>query len=179
MLCGIRRNCPVHVLIRFFLRKIINTLLFTKVVSTNTNHLIQTGMDSSIFIYSAQNLEIERFHLCSWEFQNESCLLEIGCEISAENLTNNDGIIDVDIYIPWLSSRNTLVDLFPKLKEIYNSKFIFNDSIIHTHTFDGGRGVLGILHEFQNRPALCILPITIEPEYERHKIRIKLDLSSY
>jgi len=124
-------------------------------------------------------LEIERFHLCSWEFKNGTALIEIGCEISSETLPKAGNSIEAEIHIPWLKSQNETTDLFSRLKEPANSKFIFNDSVVNTHSFDGGRGVLGVLHEFQSREPLCILPVTPEPNYDKSNIKIKLDLSAY
>jgi len=136
-------------------------------------------MDNSYFIYSDQNLEIERFHLCSWEFNNGSALMEVGCEISAETLSKEIPFIEAEIHIPWLKNQNEISDLFPRLKDTANSKFIFNDSVVNTHSFDGGRGLLGILHEFRDREPLCILPVAPVPNYGKRNIKVKLDLSAY
>jgi len=138
-------------------------------------------MDNSYFIFtdSSLNLEIERFHICTWEFKNGSALMEIGCEISSENLSNDLEYIETEIFIPWLNHQNDCNDLFPQLKDPINAKFIFNDSVINTHSFDGGRGLLGVLHEFQVREPLCFLPVAIEPDYDSKKIKAKLDLTTY
>lgn len=136
-------------------------------------------MENSFFIYSNQNLDIERFHLCTWEFKNGSALMEIGCEISSENLPKNVEALELDIYIPWLNQQNSISDLFSNLKDAVNSKFIFNDSVINSYSLDDGRGILGIRHDFQGRDPLCILPVSIAPSYERNKAHIVLDLSSY
>ena len=136
-------------------------------------------MDNCYFIYSNKNLEIERFHLCTWEFNNGSALLEIGCEISSENLSRSLNSIVTNIYIPWLTDQNKATDLFSKFKESANAKFIFNDSVSNTQTFDGGRGVIGVLHEFQGREPLCILPADIQINGNEKNIKISLDLSAY
>jgi len=49
-------------------------------------------MDNSYFVYSAvgENLTIERFHVCTWEFSDNSTLVEFGCEITSESLTNKN-----------------------------------------------------------------------------------------
>jgi hypothetical protein len=136
-------------------------------------------MDNSYFIYSKDNLEIERFHLCSWEFKNGTALMEVGCEISAETLPKGLTVIEAEIHIPWLKSQNETTDLFSRLKDTANSKFIFNDSVVNTHSFDGGRGLLGILHEFRDREPLCILPVALTPKFDKRNINVKLDLSTY
>lgn len=136
-------------------------------------------MDNSFFVYSNQLLEIERFHICSWEFTNGSALLEIGCEISSENLSIGVNLLELNIYIPWLTSQNVVTDLYPRLKEAVNTKFIFNDSVTNTQTFDGGAGILGVLHAFQGREPLSILPITLNPNHANRVIPVQLSLTSY
>jgi hypothetical protein len=136
-------------------------------------------MDNSFFVYSNQLLAIERFHICSWEFVNGSALLEIGCEISSENLPPGVNNLDLSIYIPWLNTLNLITDLYPRLKDAINSKFIFNDAVANTHTFDGGTGTLGVMHEFQGRAPLSILPVSLTANYQNHIIQVQLDLSAY
>jgi hypothetical protein len=105
--------------------------------------------------------------------------MEVGCEISAETLPNGVSSIEAEIHIPWLKSQSETTDLFPRLKDTANSKFIFNDSVVNTHSFDGGRGVLGILHQFRDREPLCILPVLLEPNHDKKNIKASLDLSAY
>ena len=136
-------------------------------------------MDNSFFVYSTKLLEIERFHICSWEFNNGTALLEIGCEISSENLPKGLNELELSIYIPWLNTNNKVEDLYPRLKEAKNSKFIFNDSVANTHTFDGGAGALGVMHGFQEREPLSILPVTLTQNNLNHIIQVELNLSAY
>lgn len=136
-------------------------------------------MNNSFFIYSNLSLEIERFHICSWEFSNSSALLEIGCEISSQNLPKDLNNLELAIYIPWLNSQNIIKDLYPRLKEAINTKFIFNDSVANTHSFDGGAGALGVMHEFQGREPLSIVPVTLTTNFTNHIIRVELNLSAY
>jgi hypothetical protein len=136
-------------------------------------------MDNTYFIFSNQIVEIERFHLCTWEFKNSSALVEIGCEISSDSIPANSSSCNVEFYIPWLRQQNSTADLFTRLKDSANSKFIFNDSVVNTTSFDGGRGVLGVIHEFQDRPPLCILPVALDFDYGKKKIEVIVDLSAY
>lgn len=87
--------------------------------------------------------------------------------------------LDLSIYIPWLDDQNLITDLYPRLKEAINAKFIFNDSVANTHMFDGGAGALGVMHEFQGREPLSIVPATLTPNYTNHIIRVDLNLSAY
>ena len=136
-------------------------------------------MDNTYFIFSEQNIEIAKFHLCTWEFQNATGLIEIGCEISSENFPETNDALNIDIYIPWLKSQNSTKDLYTRLKDTINAKFIFNDSVSQTNPLDDGRGLLGVIHEFQDREPLCILPISLTHNYQTKKISVKIDLTAY
>lgn len=136
-------------------------------------------MDNAYFAYSDQEVEIERFHLCTWEFKNESALVEIGCEIKAGCISGNKGKLSIDLYIPWLVENSNTIDLYDRLKDAANSKFIFNDSVVNTASLDGGRGLMGVIHNFQLRDPLCILPVQIVKCPEKSKIVLVIDLVAY
>ncbi|MGC4235859.1 MAG: hypothetical protein QM594_23005 [Niabella sp.] len=119
-------------------------------------------MDNSFFVFSdtqANPIVIERAHLCLWEFKNNSTLVEFGFEISKDSLPQNQ--LTINVFIPWLSKSTGETDLYDKLSNSENSRFIFNDSIKQTQSLDGGRNILGVIHHFANRDDLCILPISI------------------
>jgi hypothetical protein len=136
-------------------------------------------MDNAYFIYSDENLSIERFHLCTWEFKNSSALIEIGCEISASSLKANNGQLTICLHVPWLKASNSAIDLYSRLSEPANSKFIFNDSVNNTIRLDDGRNLMGVVHEFQLRAPLCILPVHLSSDVEKRKVEVQIDLSSY
>jgi len=117
-------------------------------------------MDNSFFIYTDNNvpIQIERFHLCSWEFDNNSSLVEFGFEISQESIVDN--CLNIYLLIPWVDSSCEIKDLYDRLSIAENSRFIFNDSIITTDSLDGGRNKTGVIHKFSGRNELCILPTT-------------------
>ncbi len=136
-------------------------------------------MENTYFIFSDQIIEIERLHLCTWEFKNGSALIELGCEISSERMPKNSTSIKIEFYIPWLRPQNLATDLYPRLNVAANAKFIFNDSVVNSFSFDGGRGVLGVIHQFQGRPPLCILPVELTFDYDKKIIEATIDLSAY
>ncbi|MDP4277879.1 MAG: hypothetical protein Q8914_09635 [Bacteroidota bacterium] len=135
-------------------------------------------MENSYFVYTTNGdtFEIERFHTCIWEFDNNSSLVEFGFEISMEQSHHLDDI-EFCLYIPWLTEKAKFQDLYEKLKDPENSRFIFNDSILNTSNIDEGRGLLGVSHEFRSRNLLTILPVTTE--YEPKIAHIKIDLRHY
>jgi hypothetical protein len=137
-------------------------------------------MENAYFLISDDNLKIERFHLCTWEFNNSSSLLEIGCEIASESLPNEKEEIRVDLYIPWLNGASSLVDLYTRLCDSKNAKFIFNDSVIGTKPLDDVRNLLGVIHHFEQRPPLCILPASVATlNKEGNKLEVTLSLNNY
>lgn len=119
-------------------------------------------MDNSFFIFSndrENSIIIERAHLCLWEFKNNTTLVEFGFEVSQSSLPQDQ--LTINIFIPWLSRSSGEKDLYGKLSNSENSRFIFNDSIKKTQSLDGGRNRLGVIHDFSNRDELCILPVSI------------------
>lgn len=118
-------------------------------------------MENSFFIFTdkAKPIEIERFHNCIWEFDNNSSLVEFGFEVSKDSLSEEE--LAISLFIPWLSKSCQMSDLYEKLRVADNSRFIFNDSVTNTASLDGGRNTIGVLHTFADRNELCILPVNI------------------
>tara|TARA_R110001583_G_scaffold56591_2_gene170666 strand:- start:3616 stop:4740 length:1125 start_codon:yes stop_codon:yes gene_type:complete len=136
-------------------------------------------MDNSYFILTEDKAPIEflKFHICSWEFKNSSALIEFGGELNVANIDKNE--INLQLYLPWLTSTCNVTDLYDSLKDSSNSKFIFNDSVNNTNSLDGGDNLSGVIHEFAERDPLCILPLELSPEISKKILKIKIDLSSY
>jgi len=137
-------------------------------------------MDNSYFVYTSagENITIERFHVCTWEFSNNSTLVEFGCEITSESLVNKNSI-DIELFIPWLSKTATINDFYLKLREPSNSRFIFNDSISNVASLDGGENQNGVIHKFSGKDKLCILPVTFIKDFVNHKVTVNLKLNIY
>ena len=127
-------------------------------------------MENSYFIFSNEEscVKIERFHNCIWEFDNNSSLIEFGFEIAKESLVLKNQI-ELCLFIPWLNDKSIVEDLYEKLKDAENSRFIFNDSVINTNYLDGGLNKLGVIHKFKGRGELCILPVNFRIEVEKLK----------
>ena len=133
-------------------------------------------MENSFFIFTdKEEIVIERFHICTWEFNNSKPLIEFGAEISKDSI--HEDTLSISIFIPWLTERCEIKDLYQKLKDRENSRFIFNDSIKGDEPLDAKTDELGVIHEFLNRDYLCILPIKTKIEAET--IYISIDLRSY
>lgn len=130
-----------------------------------------------IFTENKKSITLERFHICTWEFSNDSSLVEFGAEISKETIDiEND--LRIDFFIPWITNKCEGKDLYDELEVSENSRFIFNDSIIETKYLDGGNtSKLGVIHKFRNRNELCIIPLKIE--IKDKIISVTLNLKSY
>ncbi|WP_342644889.1 hypothetical protein [Mucilaginibacter sp. CSA2-8R] len=137
-------------------------------------------MDNSYFVYAEpeNKILIERLHICTWEFKDETSLIEFGFEIDFSSIEDKKNIL-LNIFIPWLNNDCIVEDFYLKLSTSNNSRFIFNDSITHTVSLDGGRNLKGVIHEFKSRNQLCIHPIEIEVNSILKKINVGLDLSRY
>lgn len=135
-------------------------------------------MDNSFFIYTDKDnlLEIERFHICSWEFNNNSSLVEFGFEISKESL-NHDSLT-IFLFIPWVEKSCETRDFYNSLSIPENSRFIFNDSVTSTDSLDGGRNKSGVIHKFSGRNELCVLPPVIKISEDKI-VSVKLNLQTY
>lgn len=95
-------------------------------------------MDNSFLIFTeqGQNLEIERFHICTWDFRDNTSLVEFGLEFTANSIVGKQ-ILTLELYVPWIKNTFKINDFYPKLKDAQNSRFIFNDSIAGTNYLDG------------------------------------------
>ena len=136
-------------------------------------------MENSFFIFTDKEeieIEIERFHICTWEFKDQKPLIEFGAEISKDSIKDKDSLC-LYIYIPWLTDKCKISDLYKNLKERENARFIFNDSIESDVPLDSSTDDVGVIHKFQNKESLCILPIkkTIKSKI----ISVLIDLKPY
>jgi hypothetical protein len=119
-------------------------------------------MENSFFIFTdKEEIVIERFHICTWEFKDRKPLIEFGAEISKNSIKDKDSLC-LSIYIPWLTDECKISDLYKNLSNFENSRFIFNDSIEHIDSLDGGKNRFGVIYTFKERKEkLCILPVNI------------------
>lgn len=137
-------------------------------------------MEHNYFIFSdsTSEIEIERFHICTWEFKDDSALIEFGGEIKCPTELKND-YINIYIYIPWITKKHTIKDLYDNLKDSENSRFIFNDSVTGNIFLDDGKKKNGVIQEFTGRTPLCIMPITSSFNEGTKLIKINISLKHF
>lgn len=135
-------------------------------------------MENSFFVYTAKgkNTQIERFHICTWEFKNNSSLVEFGIEVSRNSISEDN--LTIFIFIPWLDTSCGVKDLYDRLSIAENSRFIFNDSISATKYLKANTSKSGIIHTFSGRNELCVLPAVIKIEEDK-VVSATLNLKAY
>lgn len=136
-------------------------------------------MENNYFIFTEKDkeIELERFHICTWEFKNDSALIEFGGEIK-DAFDLNIAEVSLMIYIPWISSNHIIYDLYDKLKESENSRFIFNDSVSGHEFLDGGQKRNGVIQKFENRNPLCIMPFESFIDESKKLVSITINLKN-
>lgn len=131
-------------------------------------------MDNSFFILSKQDVKISRFHICTWDIENEDSFVEIGIEFKFSSNEHNEASF---IFVaPFLNRNSNMSCLAANLiKDSNNSKFIFNDTI---KTFSAIKGDKrnGAILSFETRNKLQILPISDKSiAVEKKIINIKVE----
>lgn len=135
-------------------------------------------MENSFFICTEKrkSVNIERFHMCTWEFSNNSSLVEFGFEINKDSIKDDD--LELSLFIPWALKKCETKDLYEKLSSAENSRFIFNDSINETKYLKNDTSNLGVIHTFSGRNELCVLPVTLNISEDK-VVSITLNLKNY
>lgn len=51
-----------------------------------------------IFTENKKAITLERFHICTWEFSNDSSLVEFGAEISKEAIIDDENELRINFF---------------------------------------------------------------------------------
>jgi len=114
-------------------------------------------MNNSFFILSKQNLNIERFHICTWDIENIPSFLEIGIEFTITDI--NQTVVDFKFVAPFIKERDEITCLATNLLSNQdNCKFIFNDTIESLSEISGDMRN-GAIINFTTRNKLIVLPL--------------------
>jgi len=158
-------------------------------------------MDNSFFILSKQQVEISRFHICTWDIENKNSFFEIGVEFMFPNDVKE---LDFKLVLPSLQKKTlslalnefpTSLTLTPNIKEptilclsnnlvnLDNSKFIFNDNILNFSEIKGDKRNGAVL-SFESRTPnkLAISPaedIITEGQVVSFKVRFQGEIHCY
>ena len=84
--------------------------------------------------------------------------------------------MEFSIFLPWINSKFNINDLYDKLKEPENSRFIFNDSVSASVYLDEGQKKKGVIQKFVDREKLCILPISTKISNSEKIVTVSINL---
>lgn len=137
-------------------------------------------MENSIFTCckSSQKLRFERFHICSWEFRDGTALFEVGGEVDVSKLSETH-LVSFDIVFPWKLKGDSIKDMYQKLSDPDNCRFIFNDSVRKAIYLEEGRGVKGVVYEFDQRDRLSVLPVSLKINNDGRVVSVEIDLRGH
>ena len=127
-------------------------------------------MDNAYYILAKENVSIERLHICTWEFPNESSYIEFGMEFSYESFID-DSIIFY-LAAPFIKEDYSVTCLMRNFSNTDNGRFIFND-VVNGIENVGDDSRDGIILKFETRQHLTILPCDNEVNEGYIKFKIK------
>lgn len=116
-------------------------------------------MDNTYYILSKEEIEIERFHFCTWDISKYS-YVEFGVELKKEIFENNTELelfITSPIFHRLDDNSNVFKDLSTNLSKESNCRFIFND-VVNSQRSIGGDSRNGVIYEFESRDKLTMIP---------------------
>lgn len=127
-------------------------------------------MNNAYYILAENQVSVERLHICTWEFPNESSYIEFGMEFSYESFI--DESIIFYLAVPFIKEDYNVTCLMKNLSKTDNGRFIFNDVVRGVENVgDDSRD--GSILKFETRDNLTVLP-SDNKAYEGYiKINIK------
>ncbi len=135
-------------------------------------------MKNNLFVFSNNNQEIDflRFHICTWEFMDETALIEFGGEIKNVPSLNNN--LNFNIYLPWSNEKIIINDLFESLVDSENCKLIFNEPVNGIKSVHNEDKSSGQIINFSNGKQICLFPIIAKVE-SSNIINISIDTKKF
>ncbi|MEE0266551.1 MAG: hypothetical protein UD103_01030 [Bacteroidales bacterium] len=115
-------------------------------------------MDNAYYILAKKQIEIERLHICTWEFPNDSSYIEFGMEFSYDSFEANS--LEMFLAGPFVAKHEVFC-LSENLSNSANGRFIFNDVVAGIDNV-GEDSRDGSILRFEKREKLTVLPCNIE-----------------
>lgn len=116
-------------------------------------------MDNTYYILAKEQINIDRLHICTWEFPHDSSYVELGMEFSYESI-KDDSLIFY-LAAPFIKNDTTVSCLLRNLSDRANGLFIFND-VVNGIENVGEDSRDGSILNFEKRDCLTVLPSNIE-----------------
>lgn len=112
-------------------------------------------MNNTYYILAKEYIDIERLHMCTWEFSQKSSYIEFGVEFSYNSFS--DDSINFYLAAPFINGNDTVTCLLRNLSDRANGRFIFNDVVSGIENVgDDSRD--GSILKFETRNNLTVLP---------------------
>lgn len=127
----------------------------------------------------AEILQIEKLHFCSWLYRKPFfarilCglwkpreVLEVGFQIRVTEKEDHElpvekghKILKLSLIIPWLKQGKDVVDMYPRISDTKNARFLFNEDVNPGDAFDGGERKTGLILKFDGGRPICVLPVS-------------------
>jgi hypothetical protein len=115
-------------------------------------------MDNAYYILAKEQIDIERLHICTWDFPNESSYIEFGVEFSYEFFTEDSLVLY--LAVPFVKKGDPVSCLLKNLSDRANGRFIFNDVVSGIDNV-GEDSRDGSILKFEKRDKLTVLPCDI------------------
>lgn len=116
-------------------------------------------MNNSYYILAKEAIQIERLHICTWEFPNADSYIEFGMEFSYRSFTNDT--LNIWLSAPFIKENDDVKCLLKNLTDSANSRFIFNNIVSGISNIGADSRDGSVLH-FEGRDSLTILPCKID-----------------
>lgn len=116
-------------------------------------------MNNAYYILAKENIQIERLHICTWEFPNADSYIEFGMEFPYETFTSD--ALNIWLSAPFIKEEDEVICLLKNLADSANSRFIFNNIVSGISNIGADSRDGSILH-FEGRDSLTILPCKID-----------------
>ena len=92
-------------------------------------------MNTIYLLSNHNNIDVEKFHFCTWDVRDENTFVEAGICIKKDNNTPEN--IDIYLALPFLTAQATAESLHINLSNTANYRFIFNEIAEQTVAIDG------------------------------------------
>ncbi len=123
-------------------------------------------MNNSYHILSKNCLDIERFHICTWDIGKKDSYLEFGLEFKTESLHDLEELF---VCFESLCKSDNVCSLLKNLYDSSNSRFIFNDIVSSTKLIGQDKSD-GYIIYFAERDPLTVLPCDLDVQDGKIKI---------
>ncbi len=117
-------------------------------------------MNNSVYLYSSQEIVIERLHLCTWDVRGGKTRFELGIEISNDPKHQLSESFQVSVHLPFTICKENVKSLHKSLCDEKISRYIFNDIISSSDIIDEDPMRGKVLH-FKERGDLAVIPAKI------------------